>query len=169
MTSPLITEASTVLNILLDQAQQCLIDAGRAVPEHVYVTHNAPAWDCCDLLAVHIDRAKPTDKFPRPAHYHPIQGRVRWAIDVVVTILRCVPTFDGTSLPSFDSLDKSGEDLADDAWAIYHGFGCKGARGTLLTNCTCDLVALGPLRPVGPQGGCGGYNFTVSVEPPGAV
>lgn len=162
------TEVSAAMNIILSAAEDCLTVGGRTLPEHRFISHNTPSWDCCDLLVVHLVQGKPANQFPRPQHYRPLQSHIRWAADLDVTILRCVPTFDGTKLPSFTELNDSAERLTDDAWTIYHGLGCRGIAGTLLTGCPCDLIALGPLKPLGPQGGCGGYHFTITIEPSGA-
>lgn len=159
-------EVPDLLVELLAQAEDCLTTNGRTLPEHRFVSHNAPAWDCCDLLTVHLDEGKATSRWARP-NRRPLQCATRWAIDVVVTILRCVPTFDGNSPPTFAALRESALSLAADGWAIYNCFGCRALDGTLLAGCSCDLVILTSLKPIGPQGGCAGYTFTVTVEPPG--
>lgn len=148
---------------VLDRAETALNDYGITLPENRRVTHGEPAWDCCDQLAVWAQLIKPATKFPFQETRE--LRAVRFALDVGVQITRCVPVIlDGGFLPTNAELSASAFALAADAWTIYHELACQAVDGTLVADCECDNAALGNVRPVGPTGGCAGYQFAVSVE-----
>src|SRR5258706_232803 len=129
MTTP--STLSTLLNTVLDHAQDCLTDNDRTLPVNVFVSHNAPAWDCCDLLTVHLASAKPTVRFPPEAAT--LRCATRWAAEVTVTLLRCVPTLQTNGQPPTDAdLNTSAVGLAEDIWALYHCLSCEALSGDLL-------------------------------------
>jgi len=139
------------------------------------VVAGAPAWDDCDSpcdggsggqLTVNISRMYPTTNFPtedrevrglRTCTPPPLT-----AVDVVVTLLRCVPTTDeGGCAPTCGELAEAARVIHIDAVTVYNAMLC--CFPTTGTRRRGQRYVLGQSRILDPQGGCGGIEQRITV------
>lgn len=131
-----------------------------------FVSAGAPAWDCCPQLSVHV--GGPAWAMTEPAGELASMHRLNIAavmdmITLTATVIRCVPTLEeDTRLPSAADLDAAGQLTTSDLWAIWNLVEYRKAKGTLFGG-KCREMALDPAVPVGPAGGCGGWQIQLRV------
>lgn len=129
-------------------------------PARTFISHGAPAFDCCDQLAVQV-RSVFSDN-PQP-----LKNSMRENIVTLVAwSTRCVPTIDSAgNIPTEVELSASSEQLYADGWALWnHIFNLIRAE-QLFT--LCGQVIWDGLVAVNPQGGCAGWTLTVRVSTDG--
>lgn len=158
------TQLSGLLAHILSTAQGWLDDAALAQPSHAYVSHTAPALDCCDLLAVFFTDIKPT-KSPTIPVVH-LNCAATQMVHVTISLTRCVPVGEDV----LDSvLQTSAVDLAKDAWVLQTRWmesACSdsGAPALIPTNSGCTVVGQAVLSAIKPLGGCAGNKLVFVVE-----
>lgn len=142
-------------------------------PCRQYVSPGPPAWEaCCDhcgddvggQLTVHVVDAFEFIEFPnRSTIVHPCRG-TRWAVDLIVTVVRCGPQMDESGRdPSADSLTTAAEVGHADLWAIMQALSCCVVDDAPFGRRKRSVLITG-MRPVGEQGGCVGFEVAATVE-----
>lgn len=156
-----------------------LVEGQPGCPCMACVVPGTPAWDSCDnpcgasgetggQLTVHVARVYPTTDFPTETRE--VRGLkscspTRIAVELVVTLLRCVPVSDETGCPP------SCEDQAAAARVI------EVDSATVLNALMCCVPGIGPRhrgplyvigaqRTLEPRGGCGGVEQRVTIAVP---
>jgi hypothetical protein len=139
-----------------------------SAPVRRYVAHGAPVIDCPDQLTVNITEIR-TLQAPGGSNGFAIGGQMI-LVDFVVTLMRCFPTGvvpmgNGNTRPlSVGEISPAIEQLLKDGWSVYHAAvfhwnECAGPRGG-----GCELYNVSPMRPVDPEGGSAGWQFTLTAE-----
>lgn len=142
------------------------------------------AWDSCDdpcgqepsggQLSVSVARIYPSTTDDFPAEARTVQG-VRGcmppsvtALELVVTLLRCAPTFteDGCP-PSCTDLSAAAQVLHVDMVTVYNALLCC-LPGTEQRRRGRRFV-MGQQKTIGPEGGCVGLEQRVTVALPGCA
>ena len=141
---------------------------GRPPTAKLYYGSTPPPADCCDYLAVWLERLRPTKDFP--AEW---QGEIRCdevfgMADIAIMLRRsCWPVVKNDArapFPPSDETDEASANLMADAtqlWCTLFSL----ARDGLLTD-GCGGVAVRRLEPLPPMGGCGGNVARITVELP---
>lgn len=136
-----------------------------------YVSHGDPAADCDQLTAQwsNLDATQqigggPTGT-PNPADRR--MPRVL-TFDFAVVRWQCVPAIteskSGTPiLPTPAAMDASALDLAQEAWVVWNDLRDAMRAGAILGD-RCRLAQIGPVRPLNPEGGLGGWRILGSAE-----
>ncbi|MFE3378699.1 hypothetical protein [Streptomyces anulatus] len=150
-------------------------------PCRACVVPGLPAWDeCADpcgeetaggQLTVHVARLYPSTQFPvEDQEVRGLRGcslPPTTAVELVVTLLRCVPTIDENGCPpTCEELSAAATVTHIDAVTVYNALMCclphtGGRRGR--------RFVMGPQRIIGPQGGCVGIEQRVTVALPGCA
>ena len=139
-----------IYDICVDVLSTVVVNHGGTLPERQYVSAGPPAWDC-ELLAVHcISSAATTDASPI-ARSAPHLMR---SAQVVVTIVRCVPTVDSNgmavSVPSVVDEQAAAAVLYGDAQRVVNAVAIGEAAGTIGS---CWGVRFLDFAALGPEGG----------------
>ncbi|WP_326694749.1 hypothetical protein [Streptomyces sp. NBC_01766] len=151
-------------------------------PCRACVVPGQPAWDSCDdpcgqdgeggQLTVSVARIYGSSDAEFPSESRVVQG-VRGctpppitALELVVTLLRCAPTFseDGCP-PSCEELNASAQILHVDMVAVFNALLCC-LPGTQQARRGRRFV-MGQQKVLGPEGGCVGLEQRVIVALPG--
>ena len=143
-----------VADLILQDAEAALVNAGQAAPARVYRSHGQPAWDLCseDALVVYVATLQPAPGAQRCA--------VRWRAEFHVQIIRCVPGIDDNGrAPTADALDGSAADLLRDAWVLAAAMPSFAAAAV-----GCDDVVAGAARALGPSGGVAAWDLPLTVS-----
>lgn len=158
----------TIFNLateVLDAAKDGLSSVCALEPIRTYVTAGAEvAWDhCCDgQLTVLVTRIFGSTRFPSDAAAEPVQCALpTTAIEMSVTMLRCVPSLndDGTP-PTVEDMTTSAQQILGESRAIWKGVLCFLFEG-ISTN-RFDAVVRGQEFP-GPSGGFGGSQLNITI------
>jgi hypothetical protein len=89
-----------------------------------------------------------------------IQCTAPLAADFVLQLIRCVPTVDDNGVaPSGEALSLSAQQLSTDLYVTERALICCLAAYKRRRN-----FAVGDTRPIGPQGGCAGFEMRFTVE-----
>ncbi|MFF1468063.1 hypothetical protein [Streptomyces mirabilis] len=173
---------------LQDAASQ--VEGQPGCPCRSCVVPGAVAWDGCDdpcnatleggaggQLSVNVSRLYSSTEFPTADRtLPPTQARGRtmcaappaMAVELVVTLLRCAPSFDeGGCPPSCEALGEAARILHTDMVVVRNAVECclpttgEQRRGR--------VVFVGESRTVGPQGLCVGLEQRVTVALPGCL
>jgi hypothetical protein len=146
------------------------------------VPGNEIAWDGCDTgcapldegkwsgqLAVKTNRIFASDfgNFPREAavvaDLNGCKATPVMAAELVVSVIRCAPIGDGQCPPTVDELAATARQQNVDMVAVRKGILCCLA-GTDPTRPRGRRFSLGGSTTIGPQGGCVGFEQTVTVD-----
>lgn len=149
----------SVAAALLSEANQALIDNALTPPANQFVSWNAPAWDCCDHLTVHVGKVKSTaSSMPEGV------CAARFEAEFVVTLIGCAPVGDPT--PTNADMEVNAHGFLQRAWVLYQTLACEHFAGTLLPApfANCNITKLGELTPHGPMGGCGSVTISLTVQ-----
>jgi hypothetical protein len=173
-----------------------LQDAAQAIEDHPgcpcrsCLVPGTPAWDSCDdpcnknpaggaggQLSVNVARLYASSDFPTPDRsLPPTQARGRltcaaptaMAVELVVTLLRCAPTFDeGGCPPPCEDLAAAARILHTDMVIVRNAVEC--CLPTATEHRRGRVVFVGESRTVGPQGLCVGLEQRVTVALPGCL
>ena len=160
-TDPFFLNAQSVLTT----AATAVAGTTRGLPGNVFVAHGRLPDDCCDLLAVYIERIRPTATFPLNALGADRCGVQRWALDLVVRLVRggAPLVTAGAEFPPGAEQQTFAEALLEDVSTLQLALKAAHASRTLLVSPT-GQVAWGMLTPYGPRGGCAGWDLRLSVE-----
>lgn len=162
-----------VLQSILDTACSCMIDTTYGIPADCYISHGEPADDCCDFLAVWVERIRPSHGFSDGEY---ITGGKLWdkccdmnsIADVSIRLVR--PCFPGlvdnqsNPLPSAEEMQAAAAALLVDVWVLECCVAQANCHGTLLPPGLCLELGIGDATPHGPQGGCAGWTWDLAVE-----
>lgn len=154
----------------LEAVAQSLIAAQPFVPagitDYRFVSFNEPAWDCCPAMSVFVSNLRTNQADMARTQ----QGRVccpsTYLVDVTVLILGCYTTQDPTAGIDPVLLNAEAQQLDAIGLAAWAGFLCQYRDGNIVNTgpgSGCSLMWLGPLNPVGPEGGCAGWRFTATI------
>lgn len=161
------TNLTAVVNAVLAQACACLVDTITSTPGTCRLYHTKPPDDCCDFLAVWVERITPTVAFPG-AYAGPARtasGLVGVA-DLAVELKRsCWPVITDSAIdpfPSAEATDAATTALLDDGAHLWCCLLAAAQDGDLAG--ACNEVRVGNLEPLAPQGGCAGWIMRLSVE-----
>ncbi|MGW9410306.1 hypothetical protein [Streptomyces diastaticus] len=168
----------------LDAAVADGVDGAAGCPCRACVVPGTPAWDECDALdgcaggppgqlTVNVARIFPSSPDRFPAQDVSVQG-VRGctpphitAVELVVTLLRCVPTVDETGCaPTCEELNEAAQAIHVDAATVYSALWCC-LPGLSPNPRRPRRFVLGAQTIIGPQGGCAGLEQRVTVALPG--
>ena len=154
-----------IYDICVDMLSTVVANHGGTLPARQYVSAGPPAWDC-ELVAVHcISSASPTgaDPIARSA------GHLMRSAQIVVTIVRCVPTVDtngmGVSVPSVTEEQAAAAALYGDAQRIVNAVAIGEAAGTIGS---CWGVRFLDFAALGPEGGFAGASVSFEIALTGA-
>lgn len=152
--------------ILLEVAQGVLHVASELFALNPFsravVTPGPPAWDC-EQLTVHISRVYNAGPFTE-IRTRPVEKHAVPTAEVVVTALRCVTslTEQGES-PSAATVNAEGEQGLVDGELLYYGLLQAIAAGGFPDGVNCPSVRVERMVAVGPQGGLGGWELTLTM------
>lgn len=142
---------------------QCCLRPGTAPP---------PADSCCECstgqgqASVQIGPIRPlvAGKFPNFGITGTLDNctEYEFAVELIMTVYRCVSVADDTGFPSCDELTADTLKIADDARAMRRAILCCDWRGQDDLDDATQIV-LGDWRPLSPLGGCAGGQQSVIV------
>ena len=116
------TTPYAVCEVYLDRILAALVACDRPpITEH-YVAAGAVAWDsCCGLLVVAPERVFRSAQFPAEGTTDYVCETSLLVVDIVVLLLRCVPTVDDRGMPPTpDAMDAAYADALTDAAIIWN-------------------------------------------------
>jgi hypothetical protein len=157
-----------ILQGLLDDVCACLANTTLGQPQDCFISHTQPPDDCCDFLAIWIDRMLPTYSFPNVSDRVQRCNDVHRMVDVKLRLVRpCWPVVRDNAakpFPTAEAIQQAAEGLMIDMNVIWccvvdsvaQGIGCDGP--------SCLDVLLEELRPDPPRGGCAGMTMTLRIE-----
>lgn len=161
------TQLDAVVTALLECVRVALAATAAGQPDRVCEVAGELAWDDCDcgVLAVGVDRLYPSRVFPQEASAADFASGCQLPFlvaDLTVTVLRCAPGPDRAGgSPSCPALDTAARTWLVDADAVRRSTACCVADLR-----AADTVAEFTLRdqiPLGPEGGCVGSAYHLSV------
>lgn len=150
-----------------EEIRQCICEALEAESEcgcpcRSCTVVGPPVWDTCcpdGQLTVSLERFFLHDNFPSAAT-GPVFCAAPFAGDFVIQLLRCVPVVrdDGTP-PSCEELSESARRIYQDLYISMRAIVCclsvaKRQRKFVMRDA----------RPIGPDGGCAGFEIRLTVE-----
>jgi hypothetical protein len=158
-----------VLQTVLDSVCDCLDNTTLGTPKDCFISHRQPPDDCCDFLAIWIDRLLPTFEFPDVSFRVERCGDVRRMADISLRLVRpCWPTLKDNAnspFPTPAEMQAAAESLLIDANVLWcclsdtfaAGLGCDNLNGCL------DAI-IEELVMDDPRGGCAGMTMTFRLE-----
>jgi len=125
------------------------------------VVFGPPVWDdCCSgQLTIWVERIYVAAKFPQ-TDGQPITCAAPLAADFVLQLIRCVPTVDDNGVaPSCEAISASAAKIYQEMYIVERALLCclaafKKNRAFVMKD----------MRPIGPQGGCAGFEVRFTVE-----
>lgn len=152
---------------ILDSVADTLACNSLDVPERRYVGFDRPPQDCCPELVAWVSNIRVWDGLPMDGRQSGelicVNG---WAFDVTMRIGRCYIDIDvdanGFKPMSVSGIEEASEPLYKDAAAMYFGFIAAWKAGNITELTVCDAVNVSAMSPYH-EGGCAGWEFTISV------
>ncbi|MFM9590704.1 hypothetical protein ACKI16_29380 [Streptomyces scabiei] len=159
----------------LDQTAE-QIDGQPGCPCRGCVVPGTPAWDSCEgpcdgegtagQLTVHVARVYPTTEFP--VETRDVLGlrscaHTRIAVELVVTLLRCVPVSDENSScpPSCEEEAAAARVIQIDSASVLNALMC--CVSSLGPRRKGPVYVIGAQKTLEPSGGCGGIEQRLTV------
>lgn len=128
------------------------------LPDRRYVTTGSPAFDC-EQVTVTIPQL--FTGLPGSAYVGPLVPGVTSAVELQVSVIRCVPTMDdGGNPPDTTDLETSAQELLIDADLLRAAMFEAKKDGVFDT---CNDVVIAETIAYGPEGGFGGWTQIVRV------
>lgn len=172
---------SDIVNLILANAEECLVDGGRPPFEKVFHHQGPrrPPGDCCDYLAIFVRQIRPTTDseqrltpFPGTAVARELNcTTIQMALDLSLAFVRpCFPGVTGNKVqpfPEAEAMQVASDDLTIDARVLWCCLIAAQHQGQLLPEpMQPDDVVWGVMAPFR-GGGCAGWqwDFTVLVPP----
>lgn len=142
-----------------------LAASSNGAPSQQFVAHGRPADDCCDAVAVYVERIRPTITFPSTAAALDVCDYARWAVDLAIHVVRGdAPVIDTAgNFPTAAAMQAHAHTLAADLEALRLGLRKAHAGRTLLADRDAGVV-WGTISPYGPRGGCAGWDMRLTAE-----
>lgn len=172
MTDP--TDLADILQSILVASCACLEDTLAGTPEMCFVSHNEPADDCCDYLAVWVERIRPSHGFAEGQY---ITGGKLWnkccdlnfVADISIRLVRpCFPTLKDNPFDPFPGADEmmaASDSLLQDIRKLQCCVTGAWCDGTLIpSDGPCLEMGVGDVLPHGPKGGCAGWTWQIAIE-----
>jgi len=149
-------------------------------PCRACVVPGTPAWDSCEdpcgeeggtggQLTVHVARIFPTTEFP--SETREVLGQkscspARIAVELVITLLRCVPVADPDTgcPPTCEEETAAARVIQIDAASVLNALLC--CVPSIGNRHKGPLYVIGAQKTLEPQGGCGGIEQRVMVALP---
>lgn len=164
-----------LMESILNTAYGCLAGTTNGLPKDYYISHGAPAVDCCDILVVYPEWVRPSVGFGDARYFTGSRivdrcGNVGRVLDLVIELWRpCTPTLKDSAndpFPAATEMHDYNVKLLEDAWTLQCCVAAAHCAGTLVTDedGQCLEVAWGDLQPLGPQGACSGWRWLITVE-----
>lgn len=151
----------TLGNELLDGVVAIVAAAGLEAFDPAMLVHGEAADDCGQLIVRLTQSYIGTTDSETQALRGP--GGFGLVAEWEVRSLRCVHTIDAKAgPPTATEQQEDAEVLLQDGWAIYKGLVDAILAGDVLS--TCQQTVITALAPVGPEGGIGGWTFTVRAQ-----
>lgn len=171
VTSLCISDPTLLYNLghaALEAVAQSLIDAQPFVPagiaDYRFVSFNEPAWDCCPAFSVYVSNLRTSPSSLARTQEGRICCPSTYEVDLTVLILACYTTQDPSVGIDPALLDAEAQQLNAIGLAAWAGFLCQYRDGNIVdTGTGCNLLWLGPLLAIGPEGGCAGWRFTATI------
>lgn len=170
---------------LLETVESCVCAAWDDLPEAdrparcgIVPGRDVAIDECCDGFAwvrkVQQFRTS-TDGFPNQlADQNQPCAQWLWAVEIGVGVVRCTPTGDletnPPTPPTMEELKAAAEQAADDEIRVRRALACclpaaLRPMWRLMTSSPV-LIQYGPAVSVGPEGGCHGFEMTLTVAVP---
>lgn len=131
-------------------------------PERRYISPGQSVDECCEQLTVWAAAVQPSPNTPSPSvGKAAVTGQIN-TVNLVVRIIRCVPTGESGQPPDTDDLQDAAAQINADGWALWNNLFWDVKSGLLFS--VCGEVFWDGLRSITPSGGCGGWNLLLRVE-----
>jgi hypothetical protein len=156
---------------VLTCAEDTLSDGRRPCDRVLLVPGELPAWDaCCEgflyvrLITMYPTAGGPNSPFPnqdtRPGNCKPTM----MASQLGIGVLRCASTIDDNGVaPSAEVLTAEARGMTADASLVLAAIKCCVADIVTGTDSLVEQALLGSWFPAGPEGGCAGGEWTLTV------
>lgn len=151
-------------------ARAALPDTLGGVPaalRECFAVPGAIAWDDCQCgqLAASVGPSYYSDTFPQPAGARRALtgcGPEYWVSTITLTMLRCAPTpVKGQMAPTCAALAEASAILESDRQVLTQALAC--CLTAWVADATIADYVIGPQSPVGPEGGCVGLAWQITV------
>lgn len=154
-----VESAADVCELWLSRCSEALAACNADEITTSYVAAGAAAWDdCCGTLIAAPERVYRTVTFPLEGQSNDPCETAELAVDVVILLLRCVPTIDDKGrVPGQDKLIDAYQRILGDAATIWNAVRGELPEGWLRANISQTFV--------GAEGGCIGVEtrFTIGL------
>ena len=160
-----VTTLNDVASLLLDLSEDHLATTPDGAPLRAYVSPAAPAFDCCPFLSVHVSAL--SEEATSPLSPTPATGmrakyqRINLAT-MVVTVVRCSAPVPKDGIPAVADLESVAAQVHADGWALWNGIMWNIRDGVFSD--LCEVVHIISGLSIPEQGGCVGWQFTLSVQ-----
>lgn len=131
-------------------------------PDRRFVAFGAPVLDCCDQLTVFVPQVSDAPTIGGLPAGRKVAAKINHVF-LIATISRCYPVPDDKgNPPPVADLVAASEQLNADGWALWNHLYSLWTADLLFT--FCGEVFWDSLRPVGPQGGCAGWDLGIHIS-----
>jgi len=164
------TYLNDLMNNILAIACECMEETPRGTPKDCFVAHCEPADDCCDFLAVYLNRIRPVRNFPvvyeGPAECNDIRGGAEITVKLVRDCYPVVKDDARNPFPPASAIDAASQDLLMDIWQLRCCLVQAHDKGLFFPDdpSGCNDVVWQFVECVPPRGGCAGWKFSFVVE-----
>lgn len=168
------TDINDIMQAMLDVACNCLAETPLGLPANCYISHNEPPDDCCDFLAVWLERIRPRIGFENAAY---TTGEKVWArcgdvgavADINLTLMRpCFPTLKDNPFNPFPGaveMQAAADNLLIDLQVLRCCIMSAACQRILFpSGDECQELGIGDITPEGPRGGCAGWTLRFALE-----
>jgi hypothetical protein len=159
-----------ILQSILDSVCLCLADTTLGQPEDCFISHTRPPDDCCDYLAIWMERMLPTYEFPfiNEAKPDTTCGTVHRMMEVKLKLARsCYPVVADNAANPFPppaTIQAAAEALLIDANVLWCCVQCAFDDGAPWPDDACLDARFNELVMDRPRGGCAGMTISFLLE-----
>lgn len=165
-----------ITTALLDAIVAAMATTAAGAPDRSFISLGAPAFETdCAQAAVQVLTLTEEQTGPLSPSAQTGQRFKRGRMNLVGLVgyaMRCVEVSEGNlnvyASPFDATLSAAAKAGYDDGWAIWNWVRAGVADGTLFGG-RCSVVHFDGGIPAAPQGGLGGWQFSLRVELPGYV
>ena len=154
---------------LLLRCATLLAATPNGAPDDQYVSHGPPAFDCCNLLAVHagVIGYAPLSRAPEGGKLDP-RVPVVPRVPLVVTVVRCATGLPEAGIEARGAdpakLDADAQVTYSDGWTLMNGLYNAYKANTLFPGFPCRVADLDSAQALPPGGGCIGWTIVLTVD-----
>jgi hypothetical protein len=157
---------------VLDVAADSLDGTLGGIPDRVFRSPAAPAFDCCpeqSQLSVHVSRLaeaalEPTGRGDGEALRANLGSVIK--ATYAITVVRCAPSMDAFGNPPPPAEIQAVADVVEmDGWALWNGIRHAYTNGLIFEH--CQGVNFDDGVPIAEQGQCVGWLFVIRAMIPG--